>query len=157
MGLLAGGHNANRSFRRDDSVIHIERSEPHGMLAQISQDLVFRKSVAVRAHKNIVVRVDSLERPCVPGLQRFQKPFIRCLDFSFTDHGPAAREACHAIQRVLNGSILCNQHHAEPCLALHHASVSIGSLFERSCLDHRADILQDAECKGILTINRRTG
>jgi hypothetical protein len=53
--------NANRSFRPDENVIHFERSEPHRMMAQISEDLFFRKSVAVRAHKDIVVRVDSLE------------------------------------------------------------------------------------------------
>src|ERR1700741_3427399 len=46
----------------------------------------------------------------------------------------------------------CNEHHAEPCFALHHASVSISSLFERNCLDHRADILQDAEGNGVLGI-----
>src|SRR3984893_1721398 len=61
------------------------------------------------------------------------------------------------ILRTLSDSVLCNQHHAEPCFALHHASVSIGSLFERNRLDHRADILQDAKGKGVLGINRRAG
>jgi Zinc-binding dehydrogenase len=36
---------------------------------------------------------------------------------------------------AFSGSVLCNQHHAEPCFALHHASVSIGSLFERNVAD----------------------
>ena len=45
------------------------------------------------------------------------------------------------------------QHHAEPCLALHHASVSIGSLFEGNGLDHRANILQNAEGEGVLCID----
>jgi len=53
--------NANRSLRPDENVIHFERSESHGVLAQISEDLFFRKSVAVWAHKNIVVRIDPLE------------------------------------------------------------------------------------------------
>src|SRR2546429_5730257 len=52
---------------------------------------------------------------------------------------------------------LCNQHHAEPCFALHHASVSIGGLFERNCLDHGSDVLQDAESKCVLAVNRRPG
>jgi hypothetical protein len=50
-----------------------------------------------------------------------------------------------------------SEDHAEPCFALHHASVSISSLFERNCLDHRADILQNAEGKGVLAIDRRAG
>jgi len=41
--------------------------------------------------------------------------------------------------------LLVDQHHAEPRFALHHATVSIGSLFERHCLDHRPDIFEDAE------------
>src|SRR5882762_1478162 len=57
--------------------------------------------------------------------------------------------------RTLSGSVLCNQHHAEPRLALHHTSVSIRRLFERNCLDHWADILQDTEGKGVLAINGR--
>jgi hypothetical protein len=61
----------------------------------------------------------------------------------------------HAI--FLRDSVLCNQHHTEPRFALHHASVSIGSLFERNCLDHRTDILQDAKGKGVLAINRSAG
>jgi hypothetical protein len=56
-----GRENANRSFRPDENVIHIERSEPHGMLAQISEDQFFRKNFAVRAHKHIVVRVHPFE------------------------------------------------------------------------------------------------
>jgi hypothetical protein len=58
---------------------------------------------------------------------------------------------------TLSDSVLSNQHHAEPCFAFHHVTVSIGSLFERSCLDHRADILQDAEGKSVLGLNRRAG
>src|SRR5882724_7853185 len=49
-----------------------------------------------------------------------------------------------------------DEHHAEPCFALHHASVSISSLFERKCLDHGPDILQDAEGKRVLAIDRST-
>src|SRR6202035_2980071 len=45
--------------------------------------------------------------------------------------------------------------HAESCFALHHASVSISGLFKRSCLGHRANILQDAEGKRVLLIDRR--
>ena len=60
--------NANRSFRPDENVIHIERSEPHGVLAQISEDFSFRKRVAVRAHQHVVVRVHLLEQRYVPGL-----------------------------------------------------------------------------------------
>src|SRR3984893_11810504 len=59
------------------------------------------------------------------------------------------------ILRTLSDSVLCNQHHAEPCFALHHASVSISSLFERNCFNHRADTLEDTECKCVLAINRR--
>ena len=59
------------------------------------------------------------------------------------------------VAKLRPADILCNQHHAKPCFAVHHASVSISSLFERKCLDHRADILQDAEGKGILGIDRR--
>src|SRR4029453_10773148 len=55
----------------------------------------------------------------------------------------------------LSNSVLCNQHHAEPRFALHHASVSISSLFNRNCLDHRADIFQHAERKCVLALNRR--
>jgi hypothetical protein len=36
---------------------------------------------------------------------------------------------------------------------LHHASVTISSLLERSCLDHWPDILQDAEGNSVLAIN----
>src|SRR5713226_3341465 len=43
---------------------------------------------------------------------------------------------------------------ALPCIM---RCVSISSLFERNCLDHRADILQDAEGQGVLGINRRAG
>ena len=53
--------NANRSFGPDKNVIHFERSEPHGMMAQISEDPLFSKSVALGAHKHVVVRVDPLE------------------------------------------------------------------------------------------------
>ena len=52
---------------------------------------------------------------------------------------------------------LCKQHHAEPGLAFHHSSISISGLFERKCLDHRSDILHDAEGKGVLAINRSAG
>jgi hypothetical protein len=52
-------------------------------------------------------------------------------------------------------TILCNQHHAEPCFALHHASVTISSLFERNRLDHRADVFQNPEGKGVPGIDCR--
>ena len=58
---------------------------------------------------------------------------------------------------ALSDSVLCNEHHAKPCIALHHARISIGGLFERSCLDHRADVLQDAERKRVLLFNRSAG
>src|SRR5262249_14537418 len=51
----------------------------------------------------------------------------------------------------------CKQHYAEPGFAFHHSSISISGLFERKCLDHRADILRDAEGKGVLAINRSAG
>src|SRR4029077_8471539 len=57
---------------------------------------------------------------------------------------------------ALSGSGLRNQHHSEPGLALDHASVGIGSSFERKCLDHGADIFQDAEGESVLAINRGT-
>jgi hypothetical protein len=50
-----------------------------------------------------------------------------------------------------------NQHHAEARFALHHASVGACSSFERKRLDHRADVLQNTEGKGVLVINRRAG
>src|SRR5262245_16137542 len=51
----------------------------------------------------------------------------------------------------------CKQHHAEPGFAFHHSSISISGLFERECLDHRADILRYGEGKGVLAINRSAG
>src|SRR5262244_1785403 len=51
----------------------------------------------------------------------------------------------------------CKQHHAEPGFAFHHSSVSISGLFEGKCLDHRVDILHDAEGKSVLAINRSAG
>ena len=57
---------------------------------------------------------------------------------------------------TLSRAVLCNQHHAEPRLALHHAGVSIRRVFERHCLDHRSDVLQDTEGERILPINRRS-
>jgi hypothetical protein len=41
-----------------------------------------------------------------------------------------------AVRRTSNDSVFCNQHRAEPCFALHHACVSINTLFERNCLDY---------------------
>jgi len=38
-------------------------------------------------------------------------------------------------RRASSDSVFCNQHHAEPCFALHHAGVTLSSLFERNCLD----------------------
>src|SRR5580692_10954382 len=57
---------------------------------------------------------------------------------------------------TLSRAVLCNQHHAEPRLALHHAGVSIRRLFEWHCLDHRSDVLQNTEGERILRINRRS-
>src|SRR5262245_10574474 len=54
-------------------------------------------------------------------------------------------------------SVLCNQYQAESCFTVHHAVVSVSSLFKRSCFDHRSYILQDAEGQGVLAINRRAG
>ena len=54
-------------------------------------------------------------------------------------------------------SVVGNQHHAEARFALHHAGVTVGSLFEWDCLDHGADILQDAESKRVLGIDRCAG
>jgi hypothetical protein len=48
--------------------------------------------------------------------------------------------------------LVSDQHYAEPCFSLHHASVGISSLFERNCLDHRPNVLEDAEGKGVLAI-----
>src|SRR5271156_992777 len=63
-----GRENAYKSFGPDQNIIHIEESEPHGMMAQISEDLLLIKSVSVRAHKQVVVRVDLLEWRYVAGL-----------------------------------------------------------------------------------------
>ena len=60
-------------------------------------------------------------------------------------------------RRTVSVGVFCNQHHAEARLAFHHAGISIGGLFQRNCLDHRADVLQDAEGKGVLPVNRRAG
>src|SRR2546421_10955672 len=57
---------------------------------------------------------------------------------------------------VPSGASLCNQHHPKPCLAFHHPSVSIRSLFERNCFDHRPNILEDTEGQRVLAINRRS-
>src|SRR5262249_8245844 len=57
----------------------------------------------------------------------------------------------------LNDSVLRKERHAEPSFALHHAGVSVSSPFERNCFDHRANILQNAEGKRVLAINRRAG
>src|SRR4029077_16340641 len=54
----------------------------------------------------------------------------------------------------LNLSFLHRQNYSEPCFALHHASVSIDSLFKRKRLDHRPNILQDAKGKGVLAFDR---
>jgi len=50
-----------------------------------------------------------------------------------------------------------DQHHAESCFALHHASVGVCSLFERKCLDHLTDSLQNAKGESVLVIDRRPG
>jgi hypothetical protein len=68
------------------------------------------------------------------------------------------RQSRSSVDRCfLRDSVLCNQHHAKPCFALDHASVSISSLFERNCLDHRANVLQDTKGKGVFVIDRRAG
>src|SRR5271169_1618296 len=43
--------NADNSFGPDENVLHLEGSEPHGMVAQIGEDLFLSKRVAVRAHE----------------------------------------------------------------------------------------------------------
>src|SRR5580692_798320 len=58
---------------------------------------------------------------------------------------------------TLSNSVLCKQHHAEPCFSLHHARIGVRSLFKGSCLDHRANILEDTEGKRVLLIHRRSG
>src|ERR1700730_18235654 len=58
---------------------------------------------------------------------------------------------------TLSNSVLCKQHHPEPCFALHHASEGVRGLFERNCLDHRANILEDTEGKSVLLIYRGSG
>jgi hypothetical protein len=50
-------------------------------------------------------------------------------------------DECDSGRRRYLLTLARDQHHAEACFALHHASVSISSLFERNCLDPRADIL----------------
>src|SRR5258705_2180858 len=87
-------------------------------------------------------------------------------------HSPACNDRCivpkspHGIvpdlrasveRCALSGSVFCNQYHTEPCFALHHPSVSIRSPFERKCLDHRTDVLQDTEGKSVLAVYRRAG
>jgi len=64
-------------------------------------------------------------------------------------------DRCRSEGRTLSDSVVFDQHPAEPCLAWHHASVSITSLFERNRFDLRADILWDAEGKGARGIDRR--
>ena len=68
-----------------------------------------------------------------------------------------AKTILHLDGSTLGDSILRNQHHSQACLALDHSSISISGPFERKCLDHRADIFQDAEHEGVLGINRYDG
>ena len=56
---------------------------------------------------------------------------------------------------ILKPLLPCDQHHPESRFPLHHPGVSISSLFERKCLDHGSDILQNTEGKGVLAIDRR--
>ena len=65
---------------------------------------------------------------------------------------PRFLDQCRML-RASSGSALGNQDHAEARLALHRAGVSISSLFERSCLDHRANVFQDAEGQSVLVID----
>jgi hypothetical protein len=64
------------------------------------------------------------------------------------DHPPAAFD-CNATLQFpgarWSNPVLRRQHHAKPGFALQHARISVSSLFERNCLDHRADVLQNAE------------
>src|SRR4030095_9349149 len=92
--------------------------------------------------------------PLLPPVTSAIFPSSLLIYFSFAAFG---RKPYSVDRWSLSNSVLCNQHHAEPRFALHHASVSISSLFHRNCLDQRADILQNAEGKGILVINRRAG
>src|SRR5258705_7229558 len=41
----------------------------------------------------------------------------------------------------------------EPCFVFHHASVGISGVLKGNRLDHRADILEDAEGKGVLVVD----
>ena len=73
-------------------------------MAQIREELFFTKSVSVRAHKHVVVRVDSLQRWNVAGLQRFQELFIKRLDFFFTDRDNGVlRLRCSSYRCLLGG------------------------------------------------------
>jgi hypothetical protein len=75
--------------------------------------------------------------------------------FLVENKGLDRRQSRSSMDRCfLRASVLRNQNHTEPCFALHHASVSISSLFERNSLDHRADILEDAEGEGVLATVR---
>src|ERR1700722_17355296 len=73
-------------------------------MAQIREELFFTKSVSVRAHKQVVVRVDSLQRWNFAGLQHFQELFIKRLDFFFTDRDNGVlRLRCSSYRRLLGG------------------------------------------------------
>jgi hypothetical protein len=49
--------NANKSFGPDENVIHLERSEPHGMMAQISKDLFFTTPSFSRKRNGVAIAV----------------------------------------------------------------------------------------------------
>src|SRR6185503_4057808 len=97
--------------------------------------------------------------PLIPWTESILKRFQR-------SRPPWASIASFASSFIFYGLLLVlfkcrlvghRQHHAEPCFALHHAGVTISSLFERKCLDHRTDILQDAEGQSVFVIDRRAG
>src|ERR1700737_2499857 len=82
---------------------------------------------------------------------QWRTPFIECGRVPKCLH----KRTIFIAWRTLSCSAFRDQHHAEPRFPLHHAGVSISGLFEGSCLDHRADILQDAEGKDVLSIDWR--
>jgi hypothetical protein len=53
-------------------------------------------------------------------------------------------------------SLARDQHDSETRFALHHTRVCLCGPFERDRLHHRANLLEHAECEGVLVVNRRT-
>jgi PAS domain S-box-containing protein len=55
----------------------------------------------------------------------------------------------------LQGSVFCDQNHSKACFALDHPAVAISRLFERNRLNHWANVLQNTEGEGVLSIDWR--